>query len=186
MKQKARPQYFSLVLKLKHDCKCRAKTFALTFCHSSTNKITGTQHDSNAIALIMGCSTGISRRHKSGTGNMEGRERKTPIKLHVTKGNCSGSESKNSNESTSPVITAPSRPNQVVTNPPRTSPVQQNSSILSNIVTTPETQVLNSFRTGTSSGSTSPVIPIALQANFVSCHQESSQTSQEEYTVNSS
>ena len=134
----------------------------------------------------MGRSTGISRRHKSGTGNMEKRERKTPIDFRSRNGNSSGSESKNSNESTSPVITAPSRPNQVVTNPPRTSPVQQNSSTLSNIVTTPDTQVLNSFRTGTSPGSISPVIPIALQANFVSCHQESSQTSQEESTVDSS
>ena len=59
LRQKARPQSFSLVLKLKHDCSSRAKTFALTFCHPSTNKITGTQHDSNAIAFIMGRSTGI-------------------------------------------------------------------------------------------------------------------------------
>jgi hypothetical protein len=130
----------------------------------------------------MGRSTGISRRHKSGTGNMEKRERKTPIDFHSKNGYISGSEIKKRNESTSPVITAPSTPNQVVTHQPRTFLVQQNSSILSNIVTTPDTQVLNSLRTGTLFGSTLHVIPIALQANCVSCHQESSQTSQEEST----
>ena len=51
LKQKARPQSFSLVLKLKHDCKCRAKTFALTFCHPSTNKITGIQHDNEPVSF---------------------------------------------------------------------------------------------------------------------------------------
>jgi hypothetical protein len=93
----------------------------------------------------MGRSTGISRRHKSGTGNMEKREKKTPIDFHSKNGYISGSEIKKRNESTSPVITAPSTPNQVVTHQPRTFLVQQNSSILSNIVTTPDTQVLNSF-----------------------------------------
>jgi hypothetical protein len=51
LKQKARPQSFSLVLKLKHDCSSRAKTFALTFCHPSTNKITGIQHDNEPVSF---------------------------------------------------------------------------------------------------------------------------------------
>ena len=38
-----------LVLKFKHDCSCRAKTFSLTFCWPSTNKITGTKHHHKLI-----------------------------------------------------------------------------------------------------------------------------------------
>ena len=38
-----------MVLKLKHDCSCRAKKLALAFWWPSTNEITGTQHHHNLI-----------------------------------------------------------------------------------------------------------------------------------------
>ena len=43
LRQKYCNQFLFLVLKLKHDCSCRAKKLALTFWWPLTNKITGTQ-----------------------------------------------------------------------------------------------------------------------------------------------
>ena len=36
-------------MKLKHDCSCHTKTYAIKFCWTSKNKITGTQHHHKLI-----------------------------------------------------------------------------------------------------------------------------------------
>ena len=43
-----------MVLKLKHNCSCCTKTFALIFWWTSTNKITGTQHH-HKLVLSSSC-----------------------------------------------------------------------------------------------------------------------------------